>query len=107
MTYGDGCTGWPDEVLGANHRSCCGEHDLDYEQGSDGNFFTQAWHRIQANYRLGKCVGSVKAKKKWHQPLHWGHGVVMGIGTQLFGAFYWRWNGWEGKNWGHARENDR
>lgn len=127
--YGDGCSSWPDTLLGVSHRAACAYHDFAYREGSDPNagFWERATARLGADWRLAKQVAAVRSDKWWHAPAHWVNGLAMFIGVRVGGVQSFRayglskesWAGkskagkvlhdWDKKHWGwdEERRNER
>lgn len=68
----DHCTLWPDKFLGVYYGNCCLAHDIAYEFGLP---------KFPADLALGKCVAAHGLPVM---------GLVMAIGTGLFGWFFYR-----------------
>jgi hypothetical protein len=73
----NGCDNWLDGWFGRSWKHCCDIHDIVYTYGGDW------WQRIGYDIDLGVCVFRV-------EPIM---GVIMAVGTLLFGWLFFRYNG--------------
>ncbi|EAU40150.1 hypothetical protein FP2506_11357 [Fulvimarina pelagi HTCC2506] len=73
----DYCTLWPDRLFGVEiGEACCKPHDEAYDAGGSLVDF------VASNVDLGACVAAL-GLSAW--------GVLMAIGTTLFGWIFFRW----------------
>lgn len=91
---GDGCTAWPDQWFGSDHRDCCDAHDEAYFFGG-GPF-----GRLGADWALARCVWS---KPGLVQKLN---AVAMFIGVRIGGLKAWRWHGLDGWHWDYGEAGE-
>lgn len=76
--YINGCDAWWDGTW----RHCCDLHDIAYTEGGD------LLSKLQADFNLGVCV--------W--PESYINGVLMFLGTAIFGGLFYRFKGLKGRN---------
>lgn len=69
----NGCTFWPDSLLGQSYRICCDGHDLAYFNGLP---------KAQADWALVECVMQATGNVAW--------AFLMGAGVAVFGWLFYK-----------------
>lgn len=84
--YIDGCTAFPDEIMGENIRSCCVEHDMAYLKAET---LDEKW---KADQELMSCVD-----QHIDSPMGDIVSIIMWIGTATVGTVLWLTKKWRFK----------